>query len=141
MSRHPSKKSVVKAVPGPGRYRILVKDLLMPASIGVHRHEHDAPQRIRVNLDLAVDVGDAPLGDSIGNVVCYEEIVVAVRNIVGRGHINLVESLASDIASACLQDRRVQAVKVRVEKLDVFADTASVGVEIERKRSRLHRPE
>ena len=113
----------------------------MPASIGVHRHEHDAPQRIRVNLDLEVDVGEAPLGDSIGNVVCYEEIVVAVRNIVSRGHINLVESLAGDIASACLQDERVQSVKVRVEKLDVFADTASVGVEIERTRGPSRRSE
>ena len=35
-------------------YHVFVRDLLMPASIGVHRHEHDVPQRVRVNLDLAV---------------------------------------------------------------------------------------
>lgn len=136
MTDRRARKSSAKAALASGLYRILVKDLLMPASIGVYRHEHDAPQRIRVNLDLAVDLGAVPLEDMLANVVCYEEIVVAVRAIVARGHINLVESLASDIAGACLEDTRVQSVKVRVEKLDVFADTASVGVEIERSRHR-----
>jgi dihydroneopterin aldolase len=32
----------------------------------------------------------------------------------------------------CLDDGRVRSVRVRVEKLDVFTDAASVGVEIER---------
>jgi dihydroneopterin aldolase len=121
---------------GGGRYRILVKDLIMPASIGVHRHEHDAPQRIRINLELDVHEYPLPLEDELANVVCYEDIVVRVRAIVGRGHTNLVESLAADIASACLSDRRVESVRVRVEKLDVFADTASVGVEIHRDNRR-----
>jgi dihydroneopterin aldolase len=115
-------------------YHVLVRDLLMPASIGVYRHEHDAPQRVRVNLDLTVRPGVGDLDDDLDNVVCYETIVVAIRTIVARGHINLVESLAEEIAAACLADRRVELARVRVEKLDVFADTASVGVEIERGR-------
>jgi dihydroneopterin aldolase len=55
-----------------------------------------------------------------------------VREIVSRGHINLVETLAEEVAAMCLQDRRVRSVRVRVEKLDVFPDVTSVGVEIER---------
>ena len=35
----------------------------------------------------------------------------------------------------CLNDERVQAARVRIEKLDVFEDAASAGVEIERFRS------
>ena len=119
-----------------GRYCIFVKDMVMPASIGVHRHEHDAPQRIRINVELTVHESAVPIEDDLANVVCYEDIVVRVRAIVGRGHINLVESLAADIATACLADRQVESVRVRVEKLDVFADTASVGVEIHRANHR-----
>jgi dihydroneopterin aldolase len=44
----------------------------------------------------------------------------------------LLETLAEEIAAICLQDGRVRSVRVRVEKLDIFPDAASVGVEIER---------
>ncbi|MGY9002825.1 MAG: dihydroneopterin aldolase, partial [Rhodospirillales bacterium] len=43
-----------------------------------------------------------------------------------------VETLGDDIASMCLEDLRVRSVRVRIEKLDVFEDATSVGVEIER---------
>ncbi|MHA1598894.1 MAG: dihydroneopterin aldolase, partial [Alphaproteobacteria bacterium] len=43
-----------------------------------------------------------------------------------------VETLAEDIAAMCLDDARVRSARVRVEKLDVFVEVASVGVEIER---------
>ncbi len=46
----------------------------------------------------------------------------------------LVETLAERLAETCLADERVQVVRMRVEKLDVFDDLASVGVEIERQR-------
>jgi dihydroneopterin aldolase len=37
-------------------------------------------------------------------------------------------------------DRRVHLVRVRVEKLDVFMDATSAGVEIERRQSDLSTP-
>jgi len=43
-----------------------------------------------------------------------------------------VETLAERIAALCLDDARVRSVRIRVEKLDVFPDATSVGVEIER---------
>jgi dihydroneopterin aldolase len=42
--------------------------------------------------------------------------------------------MAESIAGLCLADPRVRAARVRVEKLDVFPEAASVGVEIERVR-------
>ena len=110
---------------------VFVRDLVLSCTIGVHRHEHTDAQRIRINLDLAVREG-RDLDDSLANVVCYERIVTGVREIVSRGHINLVETLAEEIAGMCLKDWRVRSVRARIEKLDVFADVTSVGVEIER---------
>lgn len=112
--------------------RVFVRDLTLPALIGVHRHEKDGRQRVRLNLDMEVLEGDLEIEDRLSNVVCYEEIVSEVRDIVSAGHINLVETLAELTAAKCLEDRRVRKVSVRVEKLDVFADAGSVGVEIVR---------
>lgn len=110
---------------------VFVRDLMLSCRIGVHRHEHAAAQRVRINLDLAVRE-DHDLRDDLANVVCYERITTAVRAIVARGHIKLVETLAEEIAAMCLADLRVRSARVRVEKLDVFPDATSVGVEIER---------
>jgi len=119
---------------------MFIRDLVLNASIGVHPHEHAAPQRIRINLDLAItEDGPANLSrpavgrDDLSRVVDYEAIVNRVRAIAAAGHVQLVETLAERLAEACLKDARVATARVRVEKLDVFADAASAGVEIERR--------
>ena len=111
---------------------VFIRDMILSGSIGIHRHEKSAQQRVRINLDLAVDEGDQPIDDDIKNVICYEQLAEGVGNIVGRGHINLVETLAEKIAAMCLEDLRVRSARVRVEKLDVLEGAESVGVEIER---------
>ncbi|MDX9861372.1 MAG: dihydroneopterin aldolase [Rhodospirillales bacterium] len=113
---------------------VFIRDMVLPCSIGVHRHERLESQRVRINLDLAVRESDQPLDDSLANVVCYETVANGIRAIVARGHVNLVETLAEDIAALCLEDLRILSARVRVEKLDVFMDAHSVGVEIERVR-------
>ena len=111
---------------------VFVRDLVVEALIGIHDHERDTPQRIRVNLDLAVREGDAGLDDDLANVVCYENLVSGVTAIVAEGHIGLVETMAERMAGMCLKDARVRSARVRVEKLDIFDHADSVGVEIER---------
>lgn len=119
---------------GPPVRHVFVRDLVLECSIGVHRHEHDARQRVRINLDLSVPEEGRSLHDDIGNVVSYEDVVEGVRAVTRAGHVKLVETLAESIAAVCLKEARVRSVKVRVEKLDVYEDAASVGVEIERVR-------
>jgi dihydroneopterin aldolase len=111
---------------------IFIRDLVLACSVGVHRHERVTPQRVRINVDLGVRDEGADLGDDLANVVCYEQIANGVRAIVTDGHIGLVETMAESIATMCLVDSRVHSARVRVEKLDVFPDAASAGVEIER---------
>ena len=112
--------------------RVFVKDLVLAALIGIHRHEKDGRQRVRINLEMEVVETEQPVQDRLADVVCYEDVVTAIRGIVAARHINLVESLAELVADRCLMNPRVIKVQVRVEKLDVFADASSVGVEIER---------
>ncbi len=115
---------------------VFIRDMVLQASIGIYPHEHRATQRIRVNVDLAIDDDPAKNGlDRLERVVSYEHAAAAVRTLVADGHIELVETLAEQIAAACLVDPRVALARVRVEKLDVFTDAASAGVEVARART------
>ncbi len=131
---HPSLKieALKIADAAAGLRHVFVRDLVLDCNIGVHQHEKGRVQRVRINLDLGVWEGDATHNDRLENVVCYEDIVKRVRAITGDGHVNLAETLAERIASLCLQDPQCRSARVRVEKLDVFDDAGSVGVEIER---------
>ncbi len=122
-----------------GVRHVFVRDLVLQAEIGVHRHEKRRQQPIRVNIDLTVKEDARPLDDRLENVVDYETLIEGVRRLIGAGHINLVETLAEQIAGLALSDSRVIATRVRVEKLQVVKDAESVGVEIERRRSGLER--
>ena len=132
---------------GQGLRHVFLRDMVLAASIGVYPHEHAAPQRIRINVDLLVSEEASPgqggagmsrarVGrDELSRVVDYERIAQSVRDVVASGHVQLVETLAERLAEIGLLDERVQSARVRVEKLDVFDDLASVGVEIERHRA------
>ncbi len=116
-----------------GIRHVFLRDMVIAASIGIYPHEHDAKQRVRINVDLGVDDSEEAIGaDELPRVVDYEKVANAVRGIVASGHVRLVETLAERIATACLSDKRVRMARIRVEKLDIFADAVSVGVEIER---------
>lgn len=118
-----------------GMRRLLVRDLVLSARLGVHPHEAHAPQRVRLNLDLGVAEGERAPEDLV-QVVDYEALVERVRRLVESGHVKLVETLAERVAALCLEDARVRSARVRVEKLDAIPDAAAVGVEIERIRPR-----
>ena len=111
---------------------VFIHDMVIDCSIGIYTHEKEHEQRVRINLDLAVGEGDHLINDDIRNVISYEDMAKGVEAIIAAGHINLVETLAENIAEMCLLDKRVFSARVRVEKLDIIANAESVGVEIER---------
>ena len=115
---------------------VFIRNLEILAHIGTHGHEHGKAQPVRINIDLGVE--DTPgLEDRLEQVVDYEAITLKVRGIVGRGHINLAETLAERIAETCLEDSRVRTARVRVEKLHALPGAESAGVEIERPSGRM----
>lgn len=110
---------------------IFIKDLQLMAIIGVYDHEKTNSQRVVANIDLTV-LEKKEVSDKIEHVVCYHEVVRKIEKITKAGHVNLLETLAENIASACLEDRRILAIRVRLEKPEALKQAASVGVEIER---------
>ena len=133
---HPrrSARGMSASMAAPGIRHVFLRDMIVPASIGVFDHEHHQAQRVRINVDLAVT--ETPdTADHLSRVVDYANVASTVRSIVAAGHIKLVETLAERLAAACLVDDRVLRARIRVEKLDVFDDIAAVGVEVERCKS------
>jgi dihydroneopterin aldolase len=116
-------------------YRMFVRDLVLPCSIGVYPHERLAKQRIRINVDLLVLESPGPRNDDLANVVSYDTIIAGIKALLDRGHINLVETLAEAIANLCLAEPRVIQARVGIAKLEVEPAAAGVGVEIERRRA------
>ncbi|MBL6856903.1 MAG: dihydroneopterin aldolase [Rhodobacteraceae bacterium] len=114
---------------------VFIRDLTLTGLVGVYQHEKLNAQRIRINVDLAVKETPGIAKDRLADVVSYEDVANGIRNMFGNRHVNLVETLAENISDMCFNDKRVLSARVRIEKLDVFEDAASAGVEIERFRS------
>ena len=114
------------------RYTVTVRGLVLMCKIGIRASERERTQRVRVSVDL--NAANAFPGEDRRRIINYEKIVAAIRDIAGAGHIDLCEGLAERICTACFADRRVEQVRVWVEKLDVFPDAEGVGAIIERTR-------
>lgn len=120
---------------------LFLNNMVLDAHIGIFPHEQGVTQRIRVSVTFGVDDDDTQIigVDDLSRTVSYEPVVQLVHRIVREGHVRLVETLAERIAAGVLADERVRVVRVKIEKLDVFAEIESVGVEIERRKARATR--
>lgn len=116
-----------------GTYRILVRDLIVPAEIGVYDYERGRPQRVRISLTVEAtrDLDDP----DITGVVSYEDLINGIKGVIARGHIELVETLGDMVLDLCFQYDRVEGAMVRIEKIDIFGDADAVGVEMTRVRN------
>ena len=118
-----------------GSYRrVIVEGFELAGSVGVYEHERHVRQPLVVSLALSILDDYDGRSDKLGDVYDYDLAIGAIRNAVENGHINLLETLAERIASACLADARVVNVDVRVEKPAILPACRSIGIEIRRTR-------
>lgn len=113
---------------------VFIHGLELIGSIGIYEHERRYEQRVVISLDLDVVDDYDGRSESIGDVYDYDLAIAIARRTVAASHFNLIETLAERIAEACLGDRRVVRVSVRIEKPDVLAGCRAVGIEIVRQR-------
>jgi dihydroneopterin aldolase len=111
--------------------RLFLRDYQVMSNIGVHDFEKQAEQRVLFNVDLFIPLAaSTPAQDELSEVVDYDFIRFTIEERVGRGHIQLQETLCDDIARALLLHPKVRGVQVSTRKPDVYPDCESVGVEI-----------
>lgn len=121
------------------RDRIFVRELVLPIYVGVYPEEQGVTQNVGFSIEAIVAPEVHSEHDQISEVPSYDNLINAVKDVTGAGHINLVETIAERIADHILSDDRIAAVRVRVEKLDREPD--AVGVEIVRPRGGLRHAE
>lgn len=92
-------------------------------------------QKISINIILSAPDNTKNLDDNIENVVSYEHIVQNIKKLLDKGHIGLLESLAEKISLICFDDSRVIDANIKIDKLEVFKETSSVGIEIFRTKT------
>jgi dihydroneopterin aldolase len=113
---------------------VFMHDLVLDVEIGVYTNEKGVTQRVRFSVDVDLAPATQALDDDIGKAFDYDTIIKGIKDIVARGHINLVETLAERIARHCLTHPRAVSATVKIEKLD--KEPGAVGVEIVRSKAR-----
>lgn len=114
--------------------QILIKDLLLRTIVGINPEERRDRQDVLINITLYADTRPAGHSDAIEDAVNYRTITKRVIRLVEGSSFHLVERMAAQIADTCLQEPRVERVRVRVEKPGALRFARSVGIEIERGR-------
>ena len=113
---------------------IFLNDFMLEANIGVYKHEKEKTQPLRINVVAKVKNPKKINDSNLQSVVCYNQISKKIKKIIKSGHTILLEKLAEKIFQECFKNKRIETMKIRLEKLDAIQGAASAGIEIERSR-------
>ena len=110
-----------------GGDRIFVRDFTVAMEIGAYGFERGRTQKVRFSVEAEIEpiARDAR---SMADIYSYDVILDAIRGLAARGHTDLVETLALDLADLVLTDRRVWAVTVSVEKLELGPEAVGISI-------------
>jgi FolB domain-containing protein len=116
--------------------RILIKNLRVQGILGIKPEERVDKQEILINADLFVDIESAAETDDIHDAVNYRTVTKRmIAHVEGSSDL-LVEKLAVNLAHIILSEFEVERVILRVEKPGALRFAESVGIEVDRRRSR-----
>lgn len=108
---------------------VIVRDLELLVSIGVHEHEKQAPQRLVVSVEATLD-GEGDAVDHIAATLDYDRICDFIRAIGREDHIELQETIARRVLGFVLAMPGVASATVETRKPDIFEDCAFVGARL-----------
>jgi len=111
---------------------LFLRDLRVPAHIGVNHQEQGRMQQLRIDL-CAYLRPPFDWGDRLEQVLDYDRLRQGILDILAQGHINLLETLGERIVRMCFTHALVQGVHLQITKLEAHTD-CEVGYETRRKR-------
>jgi dihydroneopterin aldolase len=106
-------------------YGLFLQGVEVMARIGIHDFERESPQRLLIDVNLALD--DPGGADDLASVVDYDFVRREIAAHIATGQIALQETLCRLILDSCWARPSVVAALVSTRKPDVYPDTASVG--------------
>ena len=114
--------------------KVLVKDLIFNTSIGIHDFEKKQKQQIKFNIEIGINSSLKPSNNNLNTIVNYEVVINSIKTLTQRKHYDLLEVLAEDIFFNLFQNKDIIKVKLKIEKPEIIKNTASVGIEVIKKR-------
>ena len=115
---------------------ILIRDLRIEASIGIHKRERHVKQTLSIDLDIGLPGEAVFRTDKVADTIDYEQVTLRIGALIASGHFRLVETLADRIARLLLDEFGAPWTKVSVAKIGILSNAKFVGVTIERSASR-----
>lgn len=105
--------------------------LRFAANLGILESEKTKPQPIQVDAELNLGTQRLnPQDDEIHHVLDYRKVRQIIIDECTERHINLLESLIGKVASRLMQLPGVVGVRVKIAKLEIFAD-CEVAIAVE----------
>ena len=77
--------------------KILINDLTLLMSIGIHDFEKIKKQEVKFNINIDINPLLAPNKGKLNSIVNYETVVKDVTRLTKNKHYELLETLAEDI--------------------------------------------
>ena len=111
------------------KYLVLIKNLILNASVGIYPKEKNRTQKVRFNISITAKDNIKTKND-ISEFVSYEDIIKNIKKVINRGHSPLIENLAQNIAKKSLINKKILKIEIMIEKLERFKEAESVGIKI-----------
>lgn len=108
--------------------RIRLTGIRVDAAHGVYPAEKLSPQTFLI--DVEVSLRPRPKADDLGTTVDYSVLAVAIAKAASSGSVDLIETLAENVATVCLADLRIEAVEVTVHKPQAPMPVPVAGVSV-----------
>jgi dihydroneopterin aldolase len=114
---------------------VLIKDFFINEIIGIHKHEKINKQKIVFNIVIDVNQNTLPNENSLSSIIDYEQITNKLKILAKNKNYNFLESLAEDSFKKIFEDKRINSVKIKIEKPGAILNAKSVGVEVFKSRN------
>ena len=113
---------------------IRIEQLEISARIGVPEEERVTPQRLTINISFWPYQQTRDLADNIRNAVNYSVVANETKSFVRGQSVNLIETLADQVAAHLLKTFPIQKVTVEVRKF-ALPDAKYVSATVTRSAS------
>ncbi len=114
--------------------KVIIKDLILNISVGIHNFEKKKKQRVKFNIEILTNPYVLPNNKDLNSIINYEEIVSKIEKITYSRHHELLEDLAENIFNMIFKNKLVKKINLKIEKLDIFKNTKSVGIEVSKSK-------
>ena len=114
--------------------KVIIKDLILNISIGIHNFEKKKKQRVKFNVEILTNPYVFPNKKDLKSIINYEEIVSKIEKLTNLKHHELLEDLSENIFNMIFQNKLVKKVNLKIEKIDILKKTKSVGIEVSKSR-------